>query len=672
MCGVGALFNPRARIAIETVRATQAIVRHRGPDDEGVVCFRGPDAVPSTHGGPDTPETAYAEACAYAPARAPLETAGAHVVLTHRRLSILDLSACGHQPMCTPDRTCWIVYNGEIYNYIELREELKALGHAFTTASDTEVILAAYREWGRECVSRFNGMFAFVLFDRARSKLFAVRDRFGVKPLYYWVAPDGTIAFASEIKQFTVLPGWRPRMNGQRVYDFINWALQDHTDETLFDGVYQLRGGEAVEIEVNVNAPRAAEPGGKLAVYRWYSLRPRPFRGTLADAGSEFRHLLTDSVRLRLRADVPVGSCLSGGLDSSSIVCIMNDLLRAQDAHALQKTFSACATVKRFDERDYIDEVVRQTGTDAHYVYPSLDGLFQLNDRITRHQDEPFGSTSIYAQWHVFKLAAESKVTVMLDGQGADEQLAGYHNYFSPRFGSLLREGRLLKLWQELQATKALHGYSLEWGMKQTFNNVLPETLRQPLRRLAGKPGTVTPWLDMKKLGAIARDPFLEAGGAKAPSVGAMSLAQFAATSLPMLLHWEDRDSMAHSVEARVPFLDYRLVEFVTGLPDEFKIDGGVTKRVMREGMRGVLPERVRTRIDKLGFVTPEEVWMKQDGSDLFRKALRDTVEASNGILGPEVMDHLERTVQGRQPFDFLLWRVISFGTWLRVFGVAR
>jgi asparagine synthase (glutamine-hydrolysing) len=156
--------------------------------------------------------------------------------------------------------------------------------------------------------------------------------------------------------------------------------------------------------------------------------------------------------------------------------------------------------------------------------------------------------------------------------------------------------------------------------MKQTFNNVLPEFLRQPLRRLAGKPGTVTPWLNMEKLSAVSRDPFLEAGGAKAASVGAMSLAQFAATSLPMLLHWEDRDSMAHSIEARVPFLDYRLVEFVTGLPDEFKIDGGVTKRVMREGMLGALPERVRTRIDKLGFVTPEEVWMKQDGSDLFRR----------------------------------------------------
>jgi asparagine synthase (glutamine-hydrolysing) len=367
---------------------------------------------------------------------------------------------------------------------------------------------------------------------------------------------------------------------------------------------------------------------------------------------------------------VPVGSCLSGGLDSSSIVCIMNGLLREKDAHALQKTVSACADVKRFDERDYIDEVVRHTGTDARYVYPSLGELFQLNDRITHHQDEPFGSTSIYAQWHVFRLAAEGSIKVMLDGQGADEQLAGYHNYFAPRFGRLLRSGRWPTLLRELHSARDLHGYSLSWGMKQALNNVLPEFVRQPLRRLAGKPAVAAPWLDMDKLGAAPRDPFLAAGAAKAGSIQAMSLAQLAATSLPMLLHYEDRDSMAHSIEARVPFLDYRLVEFTTGLPDELKLAAGITKRALREGMRGILPERIRTRMDKLGFVTPEEVWVKQQGSELFRTRLRETIDVSGGIVGHGALDHFERTVSGQQHFDFLLWRVISFGTWMKVFGL--
>jgi len=250
MCGIGALYNPRSALSAETLRAMQAVVRHRGPDDEGVVCFRSPESVPEAYGGPDTPQDAYSLSLPYRPTRAAVETGGVSLALTHRRLSILDLTPTGHQPMCTTDRGCWIVYNGEVYNYLELREELKALGHAFHTQSDTEVMLAAYRQWGRDCLSRFNGMFAFVLFDRARRKLFAARDRFGVKPLYYWVAPDGLIAFASEIKQFSVLPGWRPRINGQRAYDFLNWGLSDHTDETLFEGVYQLRGGEALELDL--------------------------------------------------------------------------------------------------------------------------------------------------------------------------------------------------------------------------------------------------------------------------------------------------------------------------------------------------------------------------------------------------------------------------------------
>ena len=669
MCGISMLFSAAGNLSAAMVQAMQQVVRYRGPDDEGMVLFSGTAATPAAYGGGDTPPEAYSSSLPYAPARGPARD-GAHLALAHRRLSILDLSASGHQPMCTADRDVWITYNGEIYNYIELRDELKALGHTFISGSDTEVILAAYRAWGKDCLSRFNGMFAFVLFDRARRRLFAARDRFGVKPLYYWVSPDGVLALASEIKQFTVLPGWQARINGQRAYDFLNWGLLDHTDETSFAGVFQLRGGERLELDIGAN-PRPPVPAGRLPVDRWYEPRPAPFRGSLADAAAELRRLLTDSVRLRLRADVPVGTCLSGGLDSSSIVCVMNGLLREQDAQAQQKTFSACATVKRFDERDFIDEVVRHTGTDAHYVYPELEGLFPRLEDITRHQDEPFGSTSIYAQWHVFGLAAANGVKVMLDGQGADEQLAGYHNYFAPRFGGMLRALRWATLCGEMLETRRLHGYPLSWGVKQLLNNVLPEPLRQPLRRLAGKPGGTAPaWLDMGRLGATPRDPFLAAGSARAESVKAMSLSQLAATSLPMLLHWEDRDSMAHSIEARVPFLDYRLVEFVLGLPDEFKISGGMTKRVLSDGMRGVLPERVRERVDKLGFVTPEEVWVRERGPDLFRKAMRDAVDASAGIIGGGGPDLLEQTIAGRQSFNFVLWRMISFGAWMRVFSL--
>ena len=666
MCGILALIS-RDSIDTAALAAATAAVRHRGPDDEGYVLLAdGMD--PLMLGGEDTQGgavvTRLAPGVVHAGARA---GGGWSAALGHRRLSIIDLSTGGHQPMCTADRRCWITYNGEVYNYLELRDELRALGFTFTSESDTEVILASYRAWGPKCLERFNGMFAFVIVDLAARRVFAARDRFGVKPLYYWFSPQGMIALASEIKQFSMLPGWRAVLNGQRAYDFLNWGLFDHSDETLFDGVFQLRGGEAVTLDLD---RLAVTPRGRLPTSRWYELRPGRFGGSLEEAGAEFRRLLTDSVRLRLRADVSVGSCLSGGLDSSAIVCLANSLLRQSGSSARQKTFTAGAATKELDEREFAEEVVRATGVDAHYVEPGADQLFDMLGRMTWHQDEPFGSTSVYAQWQVFRLAAENGIKVMLDGQGADEQLAGYHSFFSPHFGVLLRGPRWLALRRELTAAREMHGYSLVWGLQQVLNNILPEPLRQPLRRLAGRAAARARWLDLERLGAAAHDPFLLAGNAKARSVREMSLAQVTATSLPMLLHWEDRNSMAHSVEARVPFLDYRLVEFVLGLPDVYKLEGGVTKRVLREAMRGVLPEKVRTRMDKIGFATAEEDWLRTQQPGAFRSAMREAVDAGGGVLRREALDLLEQVIDGRRAFSFLPWRLISFGAWMRRFDV--
>ena len=383
----------------------------------------------------------------------------------------------------------------------------------------------------------------------------------------------------------------------------------------------------------------------------------------------QFRDKFIESVKLRLRADVPVGSCLSGGLDSSSIVCVANQLLREQDAHSLQRTFSACAEVERFDERKWIDEVVRQTALDAHYVYPALENLFEVSPKITWHQDEPFGSTSIFAQWNVFQLAAENNVRVMLDGQGADEQLAGYHGYFAPRLAKLLRRGKLMKLWRELQATKKLHGYSVAYLLAGIANQMLPNRLKNAVKRIMGRTHDSPAWLDMQLLGAQAVNPYIKYGG-PAYSISALSYAQLTATNIQMLLHWEDRNSMAHSIESRVPFLDYRLVEFVLGLPDEYKLSCGITKRVQRAAMSGILPDVIRDRMDKLGFVTPEEVWVRQQSPDLFRKKLDQAIAGSRGILLPEARATLEAMISGTQGFNFGVWRMISFGEWLERFSV--
>ena len=644
MCGITGYFSITPQPA-SIVGLMTDLIRHRGPDDEGFLLFGELAASPLICGGQDTPAEAYRANISYAP-KEQLDTLGEHPVtlaLGHRRLSIVDLSPLGHQPMSYADGRYWIVFNGEVYNHIELRAELEKMGHRFVSHSDTEVILAAYHEWGEECLSRFNGMFAFLIYDREQCKLFAARDRFGVKPLYYWVSPEGLIAFASEIKQFTVLPGWQARMNPQRIYDFLNWSLTDHTDETLFAGVFQLRGGQALKLNLKEVVHAMPKPGIRLPTYRWYELKPSVFSGTEQEAARVLREHLFNSVRLRFRADVPVGSCLSGGLDSSSIVCVLNHILQENDAHALQKTFSACADVKRFDEREFIDDVVRHTGVEGHYVYPDLANLFSTCDVITWHQDEPFGSTSIYAQWEVFKLAAQNGVKVMLDGQGADEQLAGYHPYFGVRLAGLFKGGRWLEFYKEIHAIRAVHGYSMLWGVQQALNNLLPESIRQPLRRLVGKQSIVIPeWINMKALGAKAADPFRRSS-TKIGSVMELSHLQLTASNLQMLLHWEDRDSMAHSIESRVPFLDYRLVEFALGLPEEFKISDGITKRVLREGMRGILPESIRNRMDKLGFVTPEEVWLKERSPDQFRKALKEAVDSSGGVLNENANLLLEK-----------------------------
>jgi asparagine synthase (glutamine-hydrolysing) len=651
MCGITALFEPGAPAWLHPVtRAMTRAVRHRGPDGEGFAYFQpGAGAFPilsdespaGAHGGAEPP-------------------AGCTLGLGHRRLAILDLSAAGHQPMTDAAGDCWITFNGEIYNYVELRTELTGLGHVFHSGSDTEVILAAWREWGEACLARFNGMFAFVLFDRRRQRCFAARDRFGVKPLYLWPTPAGGVAFASEIKQFTLHPGWRAVLNGQPAYDFLNWGISDHTSETMFAGVRQLRGGEFISAELP--ALTAAVP------QRWYQLKPAPFAGSFADAAAGFRTLLDDSVRLRLRADVPVGTCLSGGLDSSAVVCTMRQQLGA-DAARLQKTFSAYSDVARFDERRFIETVVEATAATAYHLVPDPDELLATLDQLTWHQDEPFGSTSIWAQWGVFRLARQSGVVVMLDGQGADESLGGYHGYFGPRLAGLLVRGRWWQFASESSAVRSLHGYSLGHQARLLANELLGRSVADRLRRLSGRTVRAPAFLDLARLGATPGSPHDGAVDLAEP-VRSLGYAQLTATNLPMLLRWEDRDSMAHSVEARLPFVDYRMVEFCLGLPEDFKLRDGWTKRVLREGMRDRLPEAVRTRRDKLGFATAEEVWMRGPRRATFLRLVEEAVEASGGTLTAQAVRKAARMLDGTEPLTTLVWRFISYGRWLRRFNV--
>jgi asparagine synthase (glutamine-hydrolysing) len=651
MCGISGIVSWKNSQHLRQIIEMTDLIRHRGPDDEGFALFSHDLEKPLIL-GKDTPKELGL-----------LQVSKYTLALGHRRLSILDLSALGHQPMSDPTGRYWIVYNGEVYNYLELRLELEALGAKFLSHTDTEVILQAYIHWGERCLQRFNGMFSFLLYDLKTHTLFGARDRFAVKPFYWWVSPEGFIAFASEIKQFTTLSGWSAKLNGQAAYDFLNWGITNNEQETCFQRVYQLQGGHYFIETLHRNTPL------KITPKRWYTLAAKNFQGSFKEASFTFKSLLEDAIALRCRSDVPVGSCLSGGLDSSSIVCLANQFLKNKNMAHQQVTFSACSHYKEFDEREYIDEVVKQTQVASHLTFPDLDALLEKLDLILWHQDEPFGSTSIFAQWEVFELVKKHGVKVMLDGQGADEQLAGYSGFHATRFKDLAARGRFFTLFNEMKACRKLHG--IQFPMHHLANQFLPQWIKEPIRKRMGKI-TVTeiPWLNLEELDVNKRDP----SQFEMPVKGALQrqcYAQITKTSLPMLLHFEDRDSMAHSIEARTPFLDYRLVEFLHSLPSDFKLASGISKRVLREGLNGVLPEKIRQRISKLGFATPEEVWVKKQRPDLFKSLAEEACKNSYGILNQEAMKIAEEMILGKRPFSFQLWRMIIFGRWIKRFNVS-
>ena len=652
MCGVVGLIGER--LAPSWVHRMMDLAKHRGPDDSGA-CFFG--RMTDGHSMGILGENVE-------------QSAGPVLGLGHRRLSILDTSNHGRQPMADSDGQIHISYNGEIYNYLELRKVLEGAGHQFTSQTDTEVLLAAWKEWGLGCLSRLNGMFAFLVVDLIKQEFWAVRDRFGIKPMYCWMSPHGVVAFASEIKQFTDLPGWRACFNSDRIYDFLVWGITDHAVDTCFLGVQQIPPGSFIRMSLKPETTGKIKWPNKLGAQRWYEMNGDTWQQDESQAYCSFRDLLTKSVKLRLQADVPVGSCLSGGIDSSSVVCLVNEL-RGQSRVNRQAVFSAVSDFSRVDESNWIQQVSNHVRAESYEVCPSRDKLFEVLPELVWHQDEPFGSTSIFAQWQVFKLAAENGVKVILDGQGADELLAGYMGSFVPvRLAELFLEWRwwqLVKEFGQFQKGTGLTGGRLTM---QVMDLLLPVSVAMPVRQRLGYASLSPSWLNIDLLGANPRDPLRDTGG-RCRSVNNLSRSQLMASSLQMLLRFEDRNSMAHSVEARLPFLDYRLVECVLGMPGELKISGGWTKKLLRESMRGILPEPVRLRRDKIGFETAEKEWATGPLKQEFLHHVKETVGMMGGIVNAHAITRVERMLEGREPYGTLPWRLICLGAWMKRHNVA-
>jgi asparagine synthase (glutamine-hydrolysing) len=606
------------------------IVRHRGPDGRGFEIF---------------------------------QSAAGPVALGHRRLAIIDRTATGLQPMADPSGRYRILLNGEIYNHVELRRELEMKGCRFRGMSDTEVLLHAFIVWGQDSLNRLRGMFAFLLWDNDAKRLFAFRDRYGIKPLYFVQAND-RIAFASEIKQLIGLPGLTGRINVARAYDYLTQGLIDHTDETLFDGVRQLEPGSSALVEIDGSRPR-------LSLRRWYPWRvPEPIELDEREAADRFRMLLDEAVRLHLRADVPIGSCLSGGLDSSSIVCLAAAQLRSCNIRL--DTVTAGYDQPEVDERRYAQIIADTCQTQHHLVTPRADDVLQRASEIIWHQDEPFGSTSVIAQWCVFGEARRIGVKVMLDGQGADEMLAGYHFSFGVRMAELLRSRRIGTLLCMLAERRRIHGSFTSGSVKSMFGALLYEPLAARLK-LAWRERTFGGSLNFDMVRNDAGENMRRRHALPRPNtLGALCLNLTYGANLQMLLHWEDRNSMAHSVEARLPFLDHPLVEFALALGSEHKIVGAETKRVLRQAVAGVVPDRVRNRTDKLGFATPEQTWFRGPLAGFLREGVEMTLAAFPDLLVPRAARAFaEDVIAGRRSATSALWRFVNLGIWSRRFRVG-
>ena len=539
VCGIFGYLAPPGVFSRELLEKGLELAAHRGPDGYGYLL------ADSAAG-----KGAFFRAL---PERLPYSD----VALAHRRLAILDVSEAGTQPMSGAEGRVWITYNGEIYNYIELRTELEQKGFRFETGTDTEVVLNAYVHWGADCVSRFNGIWAFAILDLRQRSLFCSRDRFGVKPFNYIFEKDGKFVFGSELKQ--LLPFVQPQVNEQAVYEFLTAGSFDHSADTFFKGVCRLSPGHNLTIDLST--------GTRKLVKYYMPVIELDADISPASAAHQFETLLSDSVRLQLRSDVSVGSCLSGGLDSTALVCLARDLIVAAGGCVEQHAFSSHFDDPEANEREYMDAAIAASGVVSHIIEPTSDELMKDLGKLVWHQDEPFGSTSIFAQWRVYEAVHQAGIKVMLDGQGADEQLGGYLSFASLYFAELAAKGEWLRLLRETR--RFAQNQNTSWRGSLPLPGWLKGSRASDLAQF----NWLRPEFGERHAADSEYSRFIQSGpfGAE-EKLNNLCYAMVFHNNIPALLRYEDRNSMAWSVEARVPFLDHRLVEFVLSLPSSLKI----------------------------------------------------------------------------------------------------
>ncbi len=635
MCGIFGCYDSASVLNSESfdlrLRSAQEHLYHRGPDDQGIEKF----LVGSCSG----------------------ISAGV-LALGHTRLSIIDLSPGGHQPMHSADGRYSIVFNGEIYNYRELRDELITLGHSFHTDSDTEVLLAAWSRWGISALSRFVGMFAFAVYDRQVETLTLIRDAFGIKPLFYKI-DNNSISFASESTALLSLLDKQPSFNIQQAYDYLVFGKYDTKASTFYDGVFQLKPGHVHTTDLKSLKSSVQK--------RWWnpSIEERTDL-IFEEAVSIFRKIFLSNIRLHLRSDVSVGAALSGGLDSSAVVCAMRYLEPDMPIH----TFSYIARNTVADEEYWVDIVNKHVGAIPHKVFVEPHQIIDDLDALIDLQGEPFLSTSIYAQYRVYSLAQDVGITVTLDGQGADELLAGYNGYPSYVIKSLLDKNQFFRVIRFLNCWSRWPGRGRLRAFKALLQALLPSNITHFVERFIVWLDVHT-WLNIDYLigeGVVLTPTPSErlAGDVRGRRLVAALREALTSNGLPSLLRHGDRNSMRCSIESRVPFLTIELAEFLLSLPESYLLGpDGETKRIFRAAMRGIVPDEILDRRDKIGFQTPEHSWLSAQ-----TQLLDDTVSASKNI--PYIYSHnfrsyLHKILFGNKLVRRRIWPLINYIRWLKL-----
>jgi asparagine synthase (glutamine-hydrolysing) len=574
MCGIcGIISFNKKPIELNQLKKMTDIIAHRGPDGEGHWLNENNS-----------------------------------VALGHRRLSIIDLSHDADQPMHYLQNRFTIVFNGEIYNYIELKESLVKQGYSFKTQSDTEVLMALYHKYNKECLQLLDGMFAFAIYDNETQEIFIARDRFGEKPFFYSYKPDQYFYFGSEMKCLWA-GGIQKEVNDEMMFNYLNFSMIENFDdlsETFYNNITRLPHSHYIIINLNSN---------EFKLIKYYDINISEINNSISfDKAKEMlKELMYTSIKRRLRSDVTVGSSLSGGLDSSLVVGII-DKLKVDNQK--QDTFSAVFPGFEKDESKFINIALNHSNVNSHFITPSDEGLINDIDKLSWHQEEPYLSSSIYVQYCVMQAAKKNNVTVLLDGQGADEILAGYHVYYQSFFNQLKNENKENYL-QQFSKYNKLHQYN-------KINGIYSKSIGDRIRSIS--PELVKPVKIIKNYYSQLSSPifnkdffnefkakvFSHPGG----NFKTLNESLYSSTfklGLQQLLRYADRNSMAHSIEVRLPFLNHELIDFLFTLPANYKINNGWTKYIMRETFNTELPTEIAWRKDKIGYEPPQKKWMESE-----------------------------------------------------------